>query len=96
MPAFRISAKAMDDLKAIGRYTEKNWGRDQRNKYLSMFDACFNTIADQPGIGIACDFIRLGYRKHHSGRHLIFYRQSGEYIEIIRILHDSMDVENHF
>jgi len=96
MPVFRLSAKAMDDLRAIGRYTQDNWGREQRNKYLSMLDACFYTIVHQTGIGIACDYIRLGYRKYHAGRHLIFYRQNAKDIEIIRILHDSMDIASHF
>jgi len=58
-------------------------------------DSGFNTIAHQPGIGTACDYIRIGYRKHHVGRHLIFYRQADEAVEIIRILHDSMDIERH-
>jgi toxin ParE1/3/4 len=29
------------------------------------------------------------------GRHLIFYRQRADSIEIIRILHDRMDIESH-
>jgi len=96
MSDFKISAKAVDDLKSIGRYTQDHWGREQRNKYLSMVDACFHTIAHQPGVGITCDYICPGYRKYHVGRHLIFYRHIGNQIEIIRILHDSMDIESHF
>jgi toxin ParE1/3/4 len=95
MPAFRLSEKAMDDLRSIGRYTQENWGREQRNRYLSMLDAGFHKIAQQPEIGIACDYIRSGYRKHHVGRHLIFYRQSSTHVEIIRILHDRMDLSIH-
>ena len=95
MPLFRLSAKAAEDMKAIGRFTERKWGREQRNRYLAMLDSSFNTIAHQPGIGTACDYIRMGYRKYHVGRHLIFYRQSDEDVEIIRILHDSMDIERH-
>ena len=96
MPEFRLSGKAMDDLRSIGQYTQVNWGCEQRNKYLSMLDACFSKIANQPGVGIACDYIRQGYRKYHVGRHLIFYRQTSKVVEIIRILHDSMDVEIYF
>ncbi len=96
MPRFRLSAKAMDDLRSIGRYTQKNWGREQRNQYLSMLDACFHTIANQPEVGISCENIRLCYRKYHVGRHLVFYRQGAKSVEIIRILHDSMDIESHF
>jgi toxin ParE1/3/4 len=96
MPGFRLSAKALNDLKSIGRYTERHWGRDQRNKYLSILDACFHAIAERPWVGIPCDFIKTGYQKYHVGRHLVFYRQNTAFIEIIRILHDGMDVERHF
>ena len=93
MPAFRLSAKSLEDLKTIGRYTLKSWGREQRNIYLSKLDAAFHILADQPHLGIARDDIRQGYRVYHVGRHLIFYRPKSTCIEIIRILHDRMDVE---
>ena len=95
MPGFLLTSKAMDDLKSIGRYTQKKWGREQRNKYLSMLDDSFHTISYQPEIGINCDNIRTGYRKYHVGRHLIFFRLSAENVEVVRILHDSMDIESH-
>jgi toxin ParE1/3/4 len=96
VPLFRLTAKAVEDMKAIGRFTERKWGREQRNRYLAMLDSSFDTITHQPGIGPVCDYVRKGYRKYHVGRHLIFYRQKNEGVEIIRILHDSMDIESHF
>jgi toxin ParE1/3/4 len=96
VPSFRLTVKALEDLKSIGRFTERKWGRGQRNKYLAMLDSSFHAIVHQPGIGTSCDYIREGYRKYHAGRHLIFYRQGGTFIEIIRVLHDSMDIESHF
>ena len=94
MPSFRLSAKSLEDLKSIGRFTLKSWGREQRNIYLSKLDESFQSLADQPLLGVARDDIRKGYRVYHVGRHLIFYRQKSTYIEIIRILHDRMDVES--
>ena len=96
MSSFRLTVKAVEDLKSIGRFTEKKWGRDQRNRYLAMLDSSFKSISHQPGIGTMCDYIRQGYRKYHVGRHLVFYRENGKHIEIIRVLHDSMDIERHF
>jgi toxin ParE1/3/4 len=95
MPKFKISAKALDDFKSIGRYTSRKWGKLQRNKYLGMIDDSFQAISHQPNIGMACNYIKPGYRKYHAGRHLIFYRQKSDHIEIIRILHDSMDIIRH-
>jgi toxin ParE1/3/4 len=42
MPSFTLSNRAKADLKEIGRYTEKHWGREQRNYYLNMLHHCFN------------------------------------------------------
>ena len=95
MRVFRLSAKSLEDLKSIGRFTLKSWGREQRNIYLSKLDESFHILADQPHLGIARDDIRKGYRVYHVGRHLIFYRPKSPGIEIIRILHDRMDVETH-
>ena len=93
MPSFRLSAKALNDLKSIGRFTLKTWGREQRDLYLSKLDDSFRLLADQPFLGTPRHDIREGYRVHHVGLHLIFYRQQSTHIDIIRILHDQMDVE---
>ncbi len=94
MPSFFLTKKAKDDLKAIGRYTQVTWGREQRNRYLSLLDAAFNELADHPLMGKDCGAIRPGYRKQGIGKHLIFYRQVGsDEIEIVRILHERRDVE---
>ncbi len=95
MPPFRVSKKAQSDLISIARYTELQWGVLQRNYYLKEIDNCFNQLAMHPEMGIACDDVRTGYRKFPHGSHLIFYRQGEDQIvEIIRILHKSMDVES--
>lgn len=95
MPAYRLTNKALDDLRSIARYTEKTWGLEQRNRYLSKLDSNFQMLAHEPHLGRACDDIKKGYRKHHVGRHLIFYRRIASRVEIVRILHDSMDVDSH-
>lgn len=96
MPGFFLTKKAKDDLKAIGRYTQDTWGCEQRNLYLSLLDKAFHNLAVHPLMGRDCSAIRPGYRKHGVGKHLVFYRQikTGE-IEIVRILHERMDDEQH-
>jgi toxin ParE1/3/4 len=95
MGIFRLTQLAKTDLRSIGLYTQATWGRDQRNHYLAKLDACFHFLAQEPHRGRACDDIRVGYRKYHVGRHLIFYREAQRGIEIIRVLHDRMDIEIH-
>jgi toxin ParE1/3/4 len=96
MPNFRLSCKALSDLVEIGRYTERKWSVNQRNVCLKQIDDCFAELSDNPNLGVTCDYIKKGYRKFPQGSHIIFYRlNSDNILEIIRVLHKSMDVESH-
>ncbi len=93
MIPFKLSAKVKSDLKNIAKFTHEKWGRGQRNIYIKQFDDSFHMLADSPEIGKSCDFIRNGYLKIPHGSHVIFYKiDTSSKIEIIRILHKSMDV----
>lgn len=35
MRTFRLTERAKQDLRSIGRYTQATWGREQRDSYLS-------------------------------------------------------------
>jgi toxin ParE1/3/4 len=96
MSIFRLTELAKQDLLSIGRYTQTSWGREQRNRYLAKIDAAFHLLAIETQRGRACEDLLAGYYKYHVGRHLIFYRQFSEGVEIVRILHDRMDIEAHF
>lgn len=92
MPSFTLTSRAKGDLKEIARYTQER----QRDLYLRMLDGCFRQLAAKPQQGGDCSEIRAGYRKLIAGRHIIFYRQpANDSIEIVRILHGRMDIENH-
>ncbi|NIV43228.1 MAG: type II toxin-antitoxin system RelE/ParE family toxin [Candidatus Dadabacteria bacterium] len=94
MPSFFLTKKAKADLIDIALYTETTWNREQRNEYLKELDDAFHDLTKMPHKGSKCDYIREGYRKFPIGKHLIFYRQvEDNNIEIVRILHGSMDVE---
>jgi toxin ParE1/3/4 len=96
MPAYRLTAEALEDLRRIGRYTHRKWGGIQRRHYLASFEKRFSFLARHPHAGSACDEIRPGYRKVPEGQHMIFYRiGSDDVVEIIRVLHARMDVEKH-
>jgi len=95
MLPIQLRAAAREDLKYIGRYTQQKWGREQRNQYLALLDHSFHLLANDPHLGRSCDDIRLGYRKHEVGKHVVFYRLNNGYLEIVRILHGRMDVKRH-
>ncbi len=95
MIAIRIRPIARQDLGAIWRYTRDRWGEPQADLYLRQLDAGIQSLIEYPDIGESCDHIRAGYRKLHVNRHLIFYRRSDVEIEVVRVLHQAMDVDRH-
>jgi toxin ParE1/3/4 len=62
-PVFRKAPFVNSDMRAIGRYTQKQWGTTQRKEYLARLVRRFERLAEQPQAGSACDEIREGYRK---------------------------------
>mgnify|MGYP005995324693 CR=1 FL=1 len=90
---FEVSAKAKIDLIKIAKYTQLNWGTTQRNEYLKLLDNSFHQLAKEPMLGVSCDYVREGYRKHPQGSHTIYYKEhKKDKILIVRVLHKSMDV----
>ena len=91
----RIRPRARQDLKAIWGYTLERWGEPQADLYLHQLDAGIRSLIDFPAIGESCEHIRAGYRKLQVNRHLILYRSGEQHIEIVRVLHQAMDVARH-
>ncbi len=96
MKKVTITPKARADLRDISRYTDKKWGRQQRFNYIKQLKDRFSYLANQPQMGRKRDEIIGSPYSYHEGRHVIFYRTTAEGIEIIRVLHDSMDFPKHF
>jgi len=95
MSKFLLSTKAKSDLVKIARYTQLTWGTAQRNDYLKVLDNTFQLLADEPELGISCDYIREGYSKYPQASHVIYYKENKVHqILIVRILHKSMDVNS--
>lgn len=92
----RVSQAAADDLKDIWLYTVEHWSVEQADRYLGMILDGFDIILYDPAVGKDFSLVREGYFGLKVGSHLIFYRLDGTGvgIEIIRVLHEQMDVEN--
>ena len=90
-----IRPRAREDLKAIWRYSHRQWGERQADLYLQQLDDGNRSLAHFPDLGVPCDEIRAGYRKLHVNRHLVFCRRDDQRIEIVRVLHQAMDIQSH-
>ena len=95
MPKLVLRPKALQDLESIWSYTFDTWGEEQADQYILDLNDGFEGLADHPQKGRACDDIREGYRKHNIGKHIVFYRPTHKGIEIVRILHQRMDPDQH-
>jgi toxin ParE1/3/4 len=94
--SYRLTPRARQELREIWRYTRRTWSERQAERYASLLLDAIERLADAPELGRPADDIRPGYRKHRLGSHLIFYRVTGEAVEVVRILHGRMDIEGQF
>ncbi len=96
IPKAILSPQAEEDLSDIGVYTEKQWGKRQRKKYIAQLINRIQRLAKNPALGRQRHELPQAPYSYHEGRHVIFYRLTTESIEVIRVLYDAMDFSRHF
>lgn len=92
--AYKISKKANQDIDSIWIYTFETWSQTQADRYYNLIIDEIKFISENFESGRDYDDTRKGYKCTKVKSHLIFYRSKNETIEIIRILHEKMDIEN--
>ena len=91
---YRISKQAIHDLNSIWLYTCNKWSKEQADRYYQLIIAEIEFIGDNYLAGKSIDEIRTNYRVSKVKSHLVFYKKTeDEVVEIIRILHQRMDVK---
>jgi toxin ParE1/3/4 len=91
-----LSPAARVDLEQIWDYTCQPWDVDQAEAYLRELQHAIERAASNPRIGRVCDEIRPGYRKLAAGSHILYYRVTADgVVDIVRVLHQRMDVDRH-
>lgn len=91
---FIISKKAVSDLEEIWLYTVEKWSVEQADRYYNLLFDEINYICKNSKACKSMEHVRKGYRASKVKSHIIFYRVLNESIEVIRILHEQMDIEN--
>ncbi|MDT8758176.1 type II toxin-antitoxin system RelE/ParE family toxin [Sphingomonas psychrotolerans] len=89
-----VAAAAGRDLDSIYDYTATHWGVEQADRYVGSFDAAYQLLLRQPGIGSPSDH-GFGYRRLRHERHLIYYSVGPKLLRIERVLHYRMDAPRH-
>lgn len=90
---YRKSRKADEDLIAIYLWGVTHFGVAQAEKYHASLAACFELIADFPGIAVERSILDPPVRIHRHAAHLVVYRVEQDHLLIIRVLHGRQDWE---
>ena len=95
MAKVTIRQQAIDDLNNIWLYTFEEWSERQADKYYETLEFTCMQIGENPQLGREYEGINNNLLGLRTGKHIIFYQIiSKDEIEIIRILHERMDLKN--
>jgi len=94
---FKISNEANNDLENIWLYTYETWSIDQADRYFDLILDEIEHLSKNSTIGKDVSYIKKRYFRSKANTHFIFYRVNDEKqeIEIIRILHEQMDIDSY-
>ena len=86
---------AVQDLDGIWDYTFDKWGPAQAERYLRMIQDTVAGLGAGTQRSLSAQDIRAGYRKALVGMHVLFFREATDTIQIVRVLHQHMDLSTH-
>lgn len=104
----RLSAAAENDYRQILRWTVDHFGAAQALSYAETLSSALQALSAGPAIIGAKERPEIGKhiwtlhvaRLGRKGRHFVMFRvgcvEGREVIDVLRLLHDSMDLERHF
>lgn len=94
MARYHLTNKAVEDLTEIWNYTFEEWSERQANKYYKFLLESCQEVANHPNFGKQYDNVTTGLLGFKSNHHIIFFRViSPKEIEVLRILHERMDLK---
>lgn len=99
----RLAHRAEQDYVEILQWTTKTFGEIQASTYAETMALAIEALEDGPDVlgASARDDIQPGIRTLHvarlgrAGRHFVVFRANGSDIDVLRLLHDSMDLSRH-
>ncbi|QRR11759.1 type II toxin-antitoxin system RelE/ParE family toxin (plasmid) [Burkholderia sp. MS455] len=90
----RLTPLAEDDLEDIWAYTFERWSLELAEHYVGELAAAFDRLAAGEWVGRSSR-AGDGCRRYPVGSHVVFYRETTETLDVIRVLHQRMDVDRH-
>lgn len=93
MLKYVLSPQAEDDLDKIWEYSAYTWSATQAEKYFDQIIDAIILLTKESKAGKSIDYVAPGYRKFSVKSHLIIYKILDDSIDVIRILHERMDID---
>ena len=103
----RLSAVAEADFRQILRWTMENFGSVQARNYADTLSSALKALSagpaiigvkERPEIGNDIRTLHVA-RNGRKGRHFVMFRigsiEGSDVIDVLRLLHDSMDLERY-
>ena len=95
MMRLRLSERARADLDGIWEHTAQRWDIDQAEAYLRAINQALTLLRENPRLGRNVGDAKPGYFKFPAVSHVIYYKLPPGTLDVIRILHKTMDAELH-
>ncbi len=95
MPGYRLTPDAQSDLVEIRRYTLKQWGSSQSQKYLSELRQTIRLLAETPTLGKQRPEVATGVFNFPHASHVIYYVIHAHQLIVFGVLHKRMVPLNH-
>ncbi len=95
MTRYILSPAAQSSLINIKKHSIEAFGIKQTRSYLRAINQKLRDLAENPAIGIRRDEIKAGYCSAFVGSHTIYFRITSDGIEVIDVLHQSMEPFKH-
>ena len=92
---YKISKEALSDLEEIWLYTFETWALEQADRYINLLMDEIEYLTLNSKSGKDYSHVRSGYFSSRVKSHFIFYKINlkDNELEIVRILHQQMDIE---
>ncbi len=95
MGVYKLSVAAATDLEVIFEYGIFQFGLQQAKTYIQSMEQRFMLLSDNLGLGRDAGELTSGLKRFSYGSHVIFYLAIPKGIMVVRVLHQSMDFEQH-
>jgi len=90
---YRLSRRALVDLRDILLYSGNLWGNAQAETYVAALYTCFQKIAEAPDLGLKRRTRIQPFRMIAAQKHFIIYDVTPDAVVILTIQNQKRDIE---